>query len=252
MTYRRFDKGVISPGTAPSEQSVLMLPRAFTFDGSKRAVIWCHGHNGDATTLTVSNLQFVDGAMAAALALGLPVLSIDAGGPATFGNDASIARITEAVAYVETQKIGRADGVVLMGSSMGTMDTLNYAARTPAKVRALGLMYPAMDLAYPHDVSGFGTAIDAAYTNNAGYQAAYATHDGLSQARAGALNGLRIRGWYASNDTTVGPNTWASFQAALAQGGAPKAGEFNLGPVGHGDDTLLPTSDVASWLQLIA
>jgi pimeloyl-ACP methyl ester carboxylesterase len=238
MTFFLTAKGVISPGTAPTEKCVLATPRAY-IAGTRTPVVLLQGHNGDALTPFSSLVAFTPGDAWGAVDAQLPVLTIDAGGGQTYGNDVAIARTVEAIDWL-------GGNAILLGTSMGSILGVNVAARYPARVRALGLIYPAMDLQYVHD-NGTTAEVDAAY--GGAFAANVASHSAIPQAAAGALNGMPIKGWHSSNDNVVGVDTWANFTAALAAGGAAAPDSYDLGAVGHGDNTLVPRGDVAVWLK---
>jgi pimeloyl-ACP methyl ester carboxylesterase len=242
-------RGVANPSGAPSEKYVCIFDRLHKWDGSRRCIIVPPGHNGDAVG-GVSAPQWMAGArvygdLAAAQLAGLPMLAIDDGGGQTFGNDVAIARIGEAIAWVASSGYGKADKVILSGSSMGSLASVNYAARNPSKVAALALFYPAMDMAFIHG-NGYNTEIDAAYGGSAGYTAALPTHDPITQAQSGTLDGIPVHGWYSTNDTVVSTSAWTNFKNALVAR-SQAVGETSLGAVGHGDMTVTPTADITAF-----
>jgi pimeloyl-ACP methyl ester carboxylesterase len=242
--------GAINPAGAPSEGVVTLLPREFKTNGTRRAVIILHGHNAIAVT-PLAMAQYLAGPtllgdVVAALRLGLPILAIDAGGGQTYGNDVAIARLDEAVDWVSATGLGKAQPI-LLGTSMGSILAVNYAARHPTKIKAVGLLYTAMDLQFTHDQNV--AEVEAAYGGASAFTAALASHSGIPQAQAGALAGVDLKGWYSTNDAVVGVGTWGSFRAAFIAGGGGALAEASLGAVGHGDNTLVPVDDVAAWLS---
>jgi dienelactone hydrolase len=247
--HLRHEKGVISPGTAANEKTYTATRDSHRWDGSKRAAIVLPGRGWDALTPLSTLASTPGGDVLGALEVGLPVLCIDAGGTLTFGNDTAIARLEEAVAWVASSGFGRSDGVLLCGTSMGSMLAASYIGKNATnrgKVTGAALFYPSrLDYAYNN---GYAAEINTAYTDAAGYTAAKPTHDVIDLATAGKLNGVPIKGWYSTNDTTAGVSTWADIKAALAAGGASVPAESSLGAVGHGDNTLIPRSEVAAWL----
>lgn len=248
-------RGQFNVAGAPTERATLITHRLHKYDGSKRAVILLPGHNGDATTV-MAFAAFIEGNqvlgdVAAAIRACLPALAIDAGGGQTFGNDAAITRIGEAVDWIASSGFGKADKVILAGTSMGSIAAVNYATRNPAKVKALALFYPAMDLQYTHD-NAQTAEVNAAYGSLAAFDAAKASHSGIPQAAAGSLGQIPIKGWHSTPDNTVGPNAWSDFKTALAAAGSPAPGDHDLGNVGHGDNTLVPWASVKTFYEVHA
>lgn len=210
----------------------------------RRLVVWLHGLGSDGKFGVIDNSD--QHLRVISTQLGLPFLSIDAGGTATWGNDTAISRVGPAITWAENRGVAKTDGAVIVGGSMGTVLALNYAARNPSKVKALALVFPSTDLAFPY-ANGNSAGIDTAYGGGAAYLAAKATHDGIGQ--TGALAGVSMKGWPSSNDTVVGTAQWATFVAAM---NSSLVEQSSLGAVGHGDPNTVPASEVAAYIRRFA
>lgn len=229
--------GRINPAGAATEGYWLMRDGAQTPAERRRAVLSVHGRNGTATS-NLSDWSYP--ALTAVATCGLPFLQCDFGGPLTFWNDTALARLHEAVLWLEA-RWALTDGVVLLGHSMGSGLALTYAADHPEHVAALALAWPATDLEYLH-ANGYGAEIDAAYGSNANYLAALPGHDPKQRAATGDLDGVSITGLVSSDDTTVGVDSWDAFLGDFV--GSPTPETYELGAVGHGDPADVPTSVV--------
>lgn len=144
------------------EKALLIEPLRQIPIEQRRGIIALHGHGADASVWTpgwagARHLQALADA-------GYFIVSIDAGGPATFNNIAAMTAITSAYGYL-TSVVGLAEAQVgLFGWSMGGGNALQWIKENPTKVWAALLWCPLTDLDYH---SGYPGAVGAEY------QAAY-------------------------------------------------------------------------------
>lgn len=207
------------------ERHVAMLPTPWLGDGTRRGVIVCHGYASDALT-PVSGGYLPQTAMLARS--GIPVLSADLGGSDTWGNDASLAALSDAWSYLKG--LGASpDGVLLFGGSMGALTALNWIRENPAEVEAVGLAVPALNLADLHDNDrgGVAASIEAAYGGAAGYAAALSEHN--AWANREDFEGVRVRVFYSENDEITLPE----FALDLVEAAGAAGDAVSLGAVGH-------------------
>jgi pimeloyl-ACP methyl ester carboxylesterase len=243
--------GQYSGSAGATEAHQLALPRRYKADGSKRLVVWCHSAGGLATEPFIAANLALPTIAAVVETLGLPLISFDgaipSGGLAQhWGNDTSQARLTDAIAFMQTQVNAKVDKIILLGVSMGGMLALNWARANPTKVAALGLMYPATSLQAIHDATGGAAAgatssIEAAYGGSLGtFNTAVAAHD--PSQNTGAIAGLSApaKMWYSTADTTVGTANQTAF--ATAVGAKLQLG--SLGAAAHADMTQVPVVDL--------
>lgn len=215
-----------------NEASYLFVPPGWRRDRSKRLVIVNHGANGNCLSAGSGNGGIFNLLAAISDQLGLPVLSIDGGcsvgtvygtgvvGPAqnTWGNAAAMTAIDAAVNWA-TAASGKPAGmtaydvvpgglgpVIMIGVSMGGASTLNYAARNPAKVRAILGIVPVADVndVYTNNRGGWAADIDLAYAGNwtANGQGAAPSYNPASNI-PGALKALPLSMYYSAGDATV-------------------------------------------------
>lgn len=235
----------------PGENRQISLPHGFTGDGSQIAVIGTHGANGwthqwfsPAGSQTAQVGPF--NVMQEILRRDIPFCAIDAGGPSTFGNPASLTALTNAVDYMASLGC-RADKVILAGVSMGNLVNMNWARANKAKVAAILGLIPASNTTAAHAANrgGYTAAIDAAFPP--GWSEA--THGALYNPATykAELAGIPTRLYYSSNDTQVLPQEVID----LAAGIGPSAEAISIGASGHSSD-LINAASAVDWLQQYA
>jgi pimeloyl-ACP methyl ester carboxylesterase len=160
----------------------------------------------------------------------------------TFGNDDTIDAIGDVIAYGRSSLGVTADPVHLLGGSMGATGVCNYAVRNPDEVASLTLIIPLVGLIDAHDNNrgGYATTIEAAYTNQAGWNAAKATHDPLTF--AADLPDVPIRIYYSTNDPICVPDTMTAFQAITG------CELVSIGAQGHYAAGLIDPDEIADFM----
>lgn len=176
----------------------------------KRGIIACHGRGADATQWE-PGWNVGDHSQAIADA-GMIVLSIDAGGTLTYGNDTAIASVTAAYNYL-TGTLGCTAKVGLLGWSMGGLVCLNWLKSNMAKVSRALLFAPATDLDTLHNNATYTAEIDTAYGNN--YAVNAAGHKPLAEP-ATWRGAPQIRIVQGTADTTVPKSMSEGFRDAVA------------------------------------
>lgn len=205
--------------------------------GQRPTLVYCHGSGDTAQTVLGKTGQK---ALLDALSQKYAVISCDLGLQA-FGNDTHVARIVEAVAYIENSW-GASGAVTLVGGSMGALGALGYTRLYPERVRAVAGIIPGLDLA---DLMLRGAAADI----NAAYGGAYndatdgPTHSPVQYADELGPD-IPIHLWTASDDTITVPATADAFIAAR-----PQTGRTNVGALGHSEAAVTASiSGVVAWL----
>lgn len=136
---------VLATGRYSTELSVLLLPR--TVNPAKRAVLYCHGANGDgAQAVEAATQRGVTQNMAALAKAGLVVLGADMGGPQTFGNDALLTAMEGNRNWLWASGLCATDKVILAGASMGNLSNHRFAAAHPTQVAGIVGWIPALDI----------------------------------------------------------------------------------------------------------
>jgi hypothetical protein len=255
MTFGQYAIGKYASG----EGQLRLSAQGAKFDGSEHGILVMHGHGGDATQFDM--LTSYQGAHTEALAdAGFIVLSIDAGGPATWGNNTAMNAALAAYNWLVGAGKAKAGKVGVMGWSMGGLNSLNWIKRNASKVAGAWEWCPATDLDYFHGTAGYTPAypkgtntlfgnwaaeIDAAYGGN--YAANAVGHKIVDEYSAYKL-GIPITVAHAVNDNTipVGQN-----QYGFVPGVADPAVTFRS--VSDGDHTglfnFVPTSEVVAFYQ---
>ena len=222
-------------GYAPSEAWLLWRPRLLH---AGPLVVLCHGAGG-------TGLGFQTDSGSAALInrladAGFHALAPRLTGTHTWGNDASTDALDASVTYAQTSLGAAAGKVFLVGASMGNITAWNYYRRFPSKVTGIAAVAGAANLAY--HASGndaatgkYQTEVWAAYTNQAGYEAAAATHDPLLF--AAGLADLPFRAWHDSTDP-VAPLTHIQSLAAAVGGDVVQVGSTGVHDAWYGLDFM--------------
>lgn len=204
----------------------LMKPRA-----PGRAVLYAHQNGANANTVRASNQPYFE---VIPNQLGVPLVACDDGGPSTWGNDASQTSRTNLFNWATDLSNNRlgvlTDKVVLMGGSMGCQVNAIWAKNNLAKVSAIVnvIGIPNVEAARAENRNGVAQGlVETAYVDNAGWQAARATHNPLEF--ASQLAGIPILDFYSEND----PFSTPAEHAALAAAVGPSMTTVSMGAVGH-------------------
>lgn len=195
--------------------------------GSERAgkvpIIMCHGFLGTATQWydTPNQTTLVGRAVSAAGLVGLgPDLGLGDNGLNSWGRDDVVevgGAIDDAVAYSAAQFGTRTDKVGIYGTSMGGC-AVGWCWRNPDKVAAAAFTIPCLALKRLHDRNpiGLGPFIELAYTNLAGLEAAYSTHDPIHPDNVVKIIPIadKIHAWYSTDDNVIAAAEVEDFAAA--------------------------------------
>lgn len=213
-----------------AERVVVYSSSAEAWDGRSRLIIAAHGHGGGAEQWAPSFTGL--GVHAAALVLTgrYVVVAIDAGGPTSWGNAASMT----AVADARTWAVGRgarAGRYGLAGYSMGGAVALNRLKRDAANVAGAMLWAPLTDLGYANTVNpSWSAEITAAFGSwaaTAGYRIA---DEAASTYADPSLPPVRIV--HATDDATVPYSQSTAFAAAAGARVAVRSPAITGGHVG--------------------
>jgi pimeloyl-ACP methyl ester carboxylesterase len=219
-----------------AEGDVVLHPRDYGRDGTRRGVVFAHGSGQSGLSSAVAGWHRDQ---ARALGARFPTVAADLGGANTFGNDTFISRVSTAKTYLEG--IGaKADGIILVGASMGTT-ICNWARQHLADVKAMLLLIgpPDFEDARATNRQSLQAPIEAAYTNNAGWQAARPTHNPIEFAdELASLPLLCVR---QTEDTVVFPEEVEDFATAAGAELISVPGDHGVGP--------MPTEEYMDWLK---
>lgn len=203
------------PGAAAGQKSTLITAQGAPKTGL-RMILCMPGHGGDAYGAlpgAVSINKFLRSVPEAGYAL----LGIDAGGPATFGNDTEINAVMDAINWAINIYGCKGGKVGFLCWSMGGLSAFEAMKRHPELVTGAYLFAPATDLRYLHEVGyvppyaipagaaagNYTAEIDTAYGGN--YAANAVGHDPMVDAGAGAYAGLapKVKIAHATDDITT-------------------------------------------------
>lgn len=215
--------------------------------GGLRGVIFCHGRGADATAprdfAAIGELHLVN-----AIAAAFPVLSIDAGGPLTYGNSTAVTDVGNAVTYLQGTRAAKSGTVLLVGASMGCLAALNYAKANPSKVGAIVCVNSAIDLndMVVNNRGGFASEVNTAYGGTYNNATQGPTFNPASYA---ASFSTPTRLFYSSDDTIAIPATVTTFAST-----ATNATATSVGALGHTEAAIdaAPRDQIVSFLQQYA
>jgi pimeloyl-ACP methyl ester carboxylesterase len=228
-------------------------------DGSRRGVLVCHSAGQRHYDQSLAQWWPVPRALAqsgmfACLACDFGDGDVEAGetsGPYSWGNENSIARMSDAYRFLNEPRVGtKAGGVLVVGSSMGALVGLNWTLRHRALVRGVLLGCPVLDLAAAYDAgrSALAETVAAAYgVNPPSAIPRSALHSPVSYAPD--LAGVPIR-IYASRDDPVASDTEACRRFAESVGG-DLVEVVDLGAAGHWPVST-PVEDALSFAMRLA
>jgi pimeloyl-ACP methyl ester carboxylesterase len=220
-----------------TERHILRTSDKGRRDASRIGVIALHGVTASATFV---DLYPVANELASRSYL---VVGVDAGGTTTWGNDASLAAVSDARTWLLAN--GAAAGqVVLLGASMGSVVGLNWLRANPTLVACaqFALPIPDVEAVRAANRGGLQAGIETAYTNNAGWQAARPTHNPVEY-QASLVGGAPVRLDYSTDDTIGLPAEATDFAADVDVVEA-----YSMGAVGH-TYTSIDKVAVADWVE---
>lgn len=197
-------------GTQSSEGYTLLMNRLTERNGSAPGAIFCHGATADHASV-VFHPPAVELARR-----GFIVMGIDAGGVHTWGNDASLAKVTSARTWLQSTGLAAPGPVILLGGSMGSIVALNWARANPTLVYCLELALPIVNVENVRaaDRLGFASDIEAAYGGLTAWNNARPTHDPVSYANQ--LDDIPIRLDSSLTDTVGLPAETEAFASIVS------------------------------------
>ena len=216
----------------PTETVTLALPRLWTGNASKPAVIVCPG-SGERYPWSVQPIAApLTNALVAA---GFPVAC--ATPIEQWGNDNARNWITSIRTYMQSPAVGAKPGKIgLVGLSQGACNVLSWAGANPTLTGAITGYLPATNL------QSFKSVANAAYGDNYNEATMGATYNPQTMAAAGKYAGIPIELVHASNDTIVPLSMVQAFKNAVGANAVMRNG----GATGHegtvitSDPTILP------------
>lgn len=145
MTVNGYSVTQATTRYTPNEPSYLYRPRHPI--PSKRAVILLHGAgNGAIQYQDSKNLPTLSKCIQQFALNNYLMLSADAGGAQTWGNDTQLTAVEAAWAYLKSTGECATDKVILAGASMGSLSSHRFAAEHPTDVAGMMLWMPAIDI----------------------------------------------------------------------------------------------------------
>lgn len=224
------------------EGTFLYLPGSRAKPSGRRLVLFAHGYNGSAAGAPYETFFRVP-----ADVLGLPCLAVDAGGLATWGNDAAVNAIAAAWSWAKTNLDIKTDKFVLTGGSMGFATAFNYASRNPTQVKALVGAIPVTSLLDIHDnnIAGYAASIEAAHGGATAWNAAKATRDPTTAAASVAAIPQRL--YNAVADPVCRPTAIDAYVTAVGVNASKITHDPQGVNSGHATNNL-DVADLAAFL----
>lgn len=207
---------VSTSGYTGAEVACAIQPRLFHAGTGVKGIIATHGHGGNWAGWAQNvggwnNTPSAGWHSVAQAKAGRVWLSIDAGGPNSWGCAGSQTAMDAAYTYLLGAVGCAGPKVALAGYSMGALVVLNWLRNNPGKVACAFLFAPAVDLQFFYGQGGSYQAEITAALAGAGVA------DYNPQAHAAAYTGLDVPVMMAvgDQDTTVPPAQTAAFMAAV-------------------------------------
>ena len=231
---------------ASGETYIVVRPK--NFKAAKRAILYVHGV--EASDGSVAWQQYAErrALFNGLVDAGHVLLSCTHGGNSTWGNSTVMSRITAAKNFLLALPGVSATKVALLGTSMGGLASLNWAAANPLVASCVVGIIPAVNLTDVHtnNRGGFTSAINTAYGGTYSEASNGATNNPATIAAAGGFAGFPIQLWYGNSDTIVVPSTVTGFDAAVGA-----SCEANVMSGGH-SEAIVSQVSLSSVLSFIA
>jgi pimeloyl-ACP methyl ester carboxylesterase len=210
-------------------------------------VVVCHGTASQASWYCDDSARYLP--LEGLAATGMVVVAADLGEPVThvdgWGNDTSVARVSEVITWAAATFGCRTDRVSLLGDSAGGATALNWARAHPTQVAGVGLRAGVCDIESIYQ-GGAGNAllvslINTAYDNT--WPAQRATHDPALNTAQFVPIADRIKVYYSSGDDLVPPSGTLAFCDNVGCQAVP------VGTMPHSDPimTAVPAGELAGW-----
>lgn len=228
-----------------TDDMLLYLPRTGLTAG-RIPIIYGHGYNQTAGSAQHKDTALLADKLRALAALGHPVAVPDLGGGSTWGSDDSWDAVDDTVTWLGTNYDTRTDRYFVGGESHGALPVLNNAWRNASKIVGILLLVPVINLAAfkTRNNATFGPAIETAYTNLAGYNAALPTHDPSHINQRATLQSLASRAhiWHTTSDEFIPPSEIIDFCSITGWGRTQMAGT-------HVGGYQAPVADVVRFVM---
>lgn len=227
-----------------SEWTWVLKNRHYRADGSVPGFIYCAGKSAGA-----SNVLGAGFALELARR-GYPVVCGDFGdtptavgkgdGPGVWGNAASVTKMETHQAFLQGALGAKAGKIGLLYGSHGCAAAYAFAAANPTDVYCIAGAIGTCDVEdiRANNRASYQASIEAAYTDDAGWQAARATHNPVEIAAGLTIPQLD---YYAPDDAICVEATHVAFKAAA---GANMT-QVSMGNVGHTFSGLAPRNGAA-------
>lgn len=187
---------------APGEADIVCGPSHPR--GKLRQILYVHGAGelGDGWMKIPSRIPLFD----ALTSEGFIITCPDLGGAQTWGSDLAQARISAAYAAMQSTPGALSGAVILVGQSMGGLNSVIWAMNNPGKVAAMILLMPVLNLddVRQHSQS-YAQLIDGAYAGGYVEAALGATRNPSTIARRGAAPRIPTQLWYGLDDLLCKP-----------------------------------------------
>lgn len=227
-----------------SEYCFILKNRNYRADGSVMGFIYCPGKSAGGINLIGSGFAY------SLARRGYPVVCGDFGdtptklnggdGPGVWGNDAAVTKLGTYKTFLQGALGAKAGKIGLLYGSHGCALAYAYAAANPTHVQLIAGAIGTCDVEdiRANNRNSYQASIEAAYTNNAGWQAARATHNPVEVAASLSIPQLD---YYAPDDAIC----VASTHAALLAAAGSNMTQVSLGAVGHTFTGLAPRNAAA-------
>lgn len=222
------------------EKETIVGPTQDRRNGTKTAVVYCHGAGGNETAITNAALTGQH-KVAKALREHWPIINPVFGGE-HWGSPLSVTRAETARSYMQTTLGAKSPKIILVGVSMGALQAMNYLKAYPANVAAVLLFIPMTDQTW------IGNSVFVSIRNTAYGTYVAATHDPTSDPSTyvSLLPEVPVRAYYAPNDGLALPSYILNMEAKM-----PSYKAISVGNLGHSEAAIAAVDvvEMVSWLK---
>jgi pimeloyl-ACP methyl ester carboxylesterase len=220
--------GILSGGESHIEITPKIRPAAPQY-----GVIHLHGASGTAWTALTSLNDGKPHTPAHIARAGYNAIASDAGGPQTWGNQASIDGAERSYQRIQAIPGTKPGKVFLVGSSMGGLTALNWAAANPTKVAGIIMVIPVINVndVKTNNRGGYASLVNAAHGGTYDEATMGSTKNPRTQAGLGKYAGIPILLFYGLTDAVCIPGEATGFAADVGS-------NVTLVPLNSGHDFI--------------
>lgn len=246
---------MLRKGIVGAEFATVMMNRLYQADGTVPGFIYCGAYSAGGFNMNGF------GPARELARRGYPVISGDCGdtptgwgrtdGPGVWGKDASMTLLDSYKTYLQGTLGAKTGKIGILYGSHGCALAYNWARANPTAVYCIAGAIGTCDVEdiRANNRNSFQASIEAAYTNNATWQAARATHNPVEYVSSLSIPQLD---YYSTDDAVADNGSHADHDAFKTAAGANMT-QRSLGAIGHNTGGLLTpgTTDTVAFCDWV-